>query len=350
MATRFASLLDSLTVPGTLYRPLGGGKIECYACGHRCRIPEGRRGICRVRFNAGGQLRVPDGYVAGLQCDPIEKKPLFHVCPGAVALTFGMLGCNLHCPFCQNWHSSQVLRDPEAAAGFRQVELDQLLGSATRSGARVVTSSYNEPMITAEWAHKIFQGARRIGLRTAFVSNGYASSEALEFLRPHLDCLKIDLKCMRDRNYRRLGGRLSVVLETIKQAHKLGLWVELVTLLVPGFNDSREEVGEAAEFIAGVSHDIPWHVTAFHPDYQMDGLPCTSVAKLLEAAEIGRAAGLHFVYAGNLPGSVREWENTYCPGCRRLLVERRGFSVRIDRLSGSGVCPDCRRIVPGVWN
>jgi pyruvate formate lyase activating enzyme len=349
MALNYADILDRQSREGTLYRLLPGSRVQCFACGHRCRISEGRRGVCKVRFNNGGRLFAPSGYVAALQCDPIEKKPFFHVHPGSSTLTFGMLGCDYHCGYCQNWLTSQTLRDPSARISRQSVEAVELVGLARDAGARMVTSSYNEPLITAEWAVEIFREAKRHGLLTAFVSNGNATPEVLDYLRPWTDCYKVDLKSMRDRNYRQLGGRLSVVLETIGRLKERGFWVEVVTLVVPGFNDSLEELGEAAAFLAGVSKDIPWHVTAFHPDYKMTDRGSTQVDTLLAAVRAGREAGLDFVYGGNLSGRVGGLENTVCPGCGELVVERRGYRILGDRLEG-GRCPGCRRVIPGLWN
>jgi pyruvate formate lyase activating enzyme len=344
--------LDSLTAEGVLYERLPEHAVRCFACGHNCLIRPGRRGICKVRFNIGGALRVPHGYVAGLQNDPVEKKPFFHLLPGASALTFGMLGCDFHCGYCQNWVTSQALRDP-ACEGvgtyIRPIRAEQVVTAAVRSGAEMVVSSYNEPLITSEWAVEIFRLARAQGLGTAFVSNGNATPRGLDYLHPYLDAIKIDLKAMRDRTYRRLGGTLEATLSTIRMAHALGLWLEVVTLVVPGLNDSPEELMDAGRFLAGVSADIPWHVTAFHSDYRMSDTPNTSTATLLRAAEIGQEAGLRFVYAGNLPGSVNSYETTSCPNCRRRLIERRGFFVLSNSLTSDGSCPDCGTRVPGVW-
>ncbi len=349
MAT-LAERLDSRTRPGELFERRSDGSVRCVACGLRCLIRPGRRGICRVRFNDAGTLMVPHDYVVGLQCDPTEKKPLFHVFPGSDAVTFGMLGCDLHCDFCQNWLSSQALRDDAAGVGPRDITADEIVELAVRRRAKLVVSSYNEPLITSEWAVEIFKQAKAKGFCTAYVSNGNGTPEVLDYLRPWLDVYKIDLKTMSDRQYRKLGGVLEHVLATVRLAHATGFWVEIVTLVVPGFNDSDDELREAASFIASVSPDIPWHVTAFHPNYKMADTTGTTPAQLARAAEIGRAAGLNFVYSGNLPGMVGGLENTYCPGCDRLLVERVGFHVRKDELSPSGgACPGCGYAVPGLW-
>ncbi len=293
---------------------------------------------------------VPWNYVAALQCDPTEKKPLFHAFPGSQAVTFGMLGCDLHCDYCQNWVTSQALRDEIAGVGPVDVTPDQVVGFGRQRGARLVVSSYNEPLITAEWAVEIFRRARGAGLHTGFVSNGNATAEVLDYLRPWTDAFKIDLKTMSDRNYRKLGGVLSHILDTVRMAQERGFWVEIVTLIVPGFNDSDDELREAARFIASVSSDIPWHVTAFHKDYKMTDPDNTTPRDLVRAAEIGRAAGLNYVYAGNLPGQVDGWENTTCPSCGRTVIERSGYHVRKDEISArGGLCPGCDTQIPGLW-
>ncbi len=347
-----AEVLDARTRPGELYQRLEDNKVRCYACGHRCLIRPGRRGICQVRFNRDGVLYVPWGYVAALQVDPIEKKPFFHAYPGSDALTFGMLGCDYHCPYCQNWLTSQALRDPasDLAIGLiRDVTPEELVDMALRHRARSVISSYNEPLITSEWAKAIFHLAKERGLATGYVSNGNATREVLEYLRPVTDLYKIDLKTMNDKHYRQLGGVLQHVLDTIRMTYEMGFWVEVVTLVVPGFNDSEGELREAARFIASVSPNIPWHVTAFHPDYKMTDPPPTSVRTLIRAAEIGREEGLHFVYAGNLPGRVGPFENTWCPKCNTLLIERVGYVILQYNITGEGTCPKCGTAIPGRW-
>ena len=340
--------LDQLTEVGALAHP-EGDSIRCVACGHRCLIGEGRRGICKVRYVQHGELRVPWGYVAALQSDPVEKKPFFHVWPGSDALTFGMLGCDLHCAYCQNWFTSQALRDYDAKGQARQMTPQQLVAIARREGSKLVVSSYNEPLITTEWAVAVFQEAAAAGLVCGFVSNGNATSEALDCLRPWIQAYKIDLKGFNDRHYRTLGCPLSNILDGIRMVHERGLWLEIVTLLIPGFNDDPVEVRELARFIASVSRDIPWHVTAFHSDYKMATTPDTDTKTLLRAAEIGREEGLRFVYAGNRPGQVGDWESTRCPSCQEILIERFGYLVRSYRLTPDGSCPGCNMKIPGRW-
>jgi pyruvate formate lyase activating enzyme len=347
-----ASFLDKLTAPAELAIPQADGSIRCTACGHRCLVRTGRRGICQVRFNDGGTLRVPWGYVSGLNADPVEKKPFYHLLPGSIALTFGMLGCDFHCGYCQNWLTSQALRDPtsdESASFVKRISPEQIVETARRAGADVIASSYNEPLITSEWAAAVFKQAVAAGIKCVYVSNGNATPEVLEYLRPYLTGMKIDLKSMQDKNYRQLGGVLKNVLDTIKRVKEMGLWLEVVTLVVPGFNDSVEELWEAARFLSSVSADIPWHVTAFHSDYKKQDTPNTPEKTLLRAAEIGREAGLHYVYAGNLPGRVDEYETTFCPQCNTALVERSGYSIQAMRVTRRGACPQCGATVAGIW-
>jgi len=347
-----ADQIDAMTVEGELYEQLPEGAVRCFACGHRCLIRPGKRGICKVRFNQDGVLRVPWGYVAALQCDPTEKKPFFHLMPGSETLTFGMLGCDFHCPYCQNWVTSQALRDPlsEAyGASARRVSPGELVNYALQMGAQVVASSYNEPLITSEWAVAVFKEARKAGLLCAYVSNGNATPEALEYLRPYLSAYKVDLKTMQDAQYRRLGGVLEHVLDTIRRAHDLGLWVEVVTLVIPGFNDSPDELMDAARFLVSVSPDIPWHVTAFHQDYRMTEPENTTSEMIVHAAEIGQEAGLRHVYAGNLPGRVGAYETTFCASCNTPLIERLGYVVLGYHLTAEGACPHCGAAAAGLW-
>ena len=334
---------------GELHEKLDGGFVRCFACGHCCRIPEGQLGICKVRFNQGGKLQAPWGYAAGTQCDPIEKKPFHHAYPGALAYSFGMLGCDLHCGYCQNWVTSQALRDPHAVAAPMHATPQGIVRDAVLQGAKVLVSTYNEPLITSEWAVAIFKEAKAAGLRTGFVSNGNGTPQVLEYLRPWVDLFKVDLKSFDDRHYRTLGGRLEPILDTIRALYQMGLWVEIVTLLIPGFNDSGEELAGLTEFVASVSPDIPWHISAFHKDYKITNPENTQPRDLERAAAIGKAAGLRFIYAGNLPGQVGDLENTHCPQCRALLIERFGYHILDYRLTPKGTCPKCDTVIPGRW-
>jgi pyruvate formate lyase activating enzyme len=346
--TPLQQFLAEQTAAGELYVSLSDRALRCLACGHRCYLPDGKVGICKVRFNRGGVLCAPRGYVAALQCDPVEKKPFFHARPGALALSFGMLGCDYHCSYCQNWITSQALRDPTAGVPPRLCTAEQLVELAVDHGAEIVASTYNEPLITSEWAVEIFRVAKARGLTTAYISNGNATPEVLRYLRPWVDLYKVDLKGFNDRQYRKLGGLLETVKNTIRELVTMQFWVEVVTLVVPGFNDSDAELTELAQFLASVSVDIPWHVTAFHPDYRMTDRDATTVQTLLRAVASGHAAGLRYVYAGNLPGRVAGYENTYCPSCRAVAVERMGYRILANHLE-DGRCGHCDTPIPGCW-
>jgi pyruvate formate lyase activating enzyme len=350
--TTLGELLDPLTTEGDLYEALPDGAVRCYACGHRCLIRPGRKGICKVRFNQDGRLQVPWGYVGALQSDPTEKKPFFHLLPGSDTLTFGMLGCDFHCSYCQNWVTSQAMRDPAsdvAAGGVREISPADLVDLGVRAGAQVVGSSYNEPLITSEWALSVFKEAKQAGLLCAYISNGNATREVLEYLKPYVDGYKIDLKTMNDKSYRSLGGVLDNVLESIAMVKELGIWLEVVTLVVPGFNDSTEELMSAARFLRSISLDIPWHVTAFHKEYRMTDPDNTTGEMLIRAAEIGQEAGLRYVYAGNLPGQVGDYEHTICPSCHSKVIQRIGYVILEYDLTEDGNCSHCGAAIPGIW-
>ena len=345
-----AEVLERETRAGDLYETLPDGRLRCYACGHCCPLPDGAVGVCKVRFNQDGRLYVPWGYVGGVQCDPIEKKPFFHAHPGALAYSFGMLGCDLHCSYCQNWVTSQALRDPHALSPPLAADPESLVADALQQRARAIVSTYNEPLITSEWAVAVFKEAKAAGLTTGFVSNGNGTPQVLEYLRPWVDLYKVDLKSFDDRHYRELGGRIGPILDTIRRLHAMGFWLEIVTLLIPGFNDSRDELTRLTEFVASVSPDIPWHVTAFHGDYKMTDPPNTTAEMLLAAAEIARASGLRYVYAGNLPGRVGTLEDTRCAACGQVVIERYGYHIRAYRITPDGRCPACSARIPGRWS
>jgi pyruvate formate lyase activating enzyme len=323
--------------------------VQCFACGHRCVVKPGRDGVCRVRFNENGTLLVPHGYVGALACDPIEKKPFFHVLPGSDALTFGMLGCDFHCGYCQNWVTSQMLRDVNAVAPPRFTNPRQLVDLAIRQRAPVIASSYNEPLITSEWAVEVFKEAKPRGLLCAYISNGNATPRVLDFIRPWVSAYKVDLKTFDPKHYRELGGVMDNVVDTIRNLKARGFWVEIVTLVVPGFSDDADELTRMAEFLASVDPLMPWHMTAFHPDYKMTDHRRTVVDDLMKIVEFGKQAGLKYLYPGNLPGQVGEWENTRCHHCNSTVIRRYGFLVTENRVTLDGKCPDCHGALPGIW-
>jgi pyruvate formate lyase activating enzyme len=261
-----------------------------------------------------------------------------------------MLGCDLHCSYCQNWVTSQALRDSNAVSPPLQASPELLVREAIGQRAKILVSTYNEPLITSEWAVAVFKEAKAAGLITGFVSNGNGTPQVLDYLRPWLDLYKVDLKSFDDRHYHELGGRIGPILESIRRIHGMDLWLEIVTLLIPGFNDSEDELRRLTEFLAGISPDIPWHVTAFHGDYKMTDPRDTRPEDLLRAIEIGEHSGLRYIYAGNLPGRVGHWENTRCPQCHETLIRRRGYLITDYRLTSEGRCPKCLTAIPGRWS
>jgi len=291
---------------------------------------------------------VPFGYATSVHADPIEKKPFFHFLPGSTALSFGMLGCNFHCPFCQNWITSQAPHERDAGLPLYEITADEMVARARRQNAESISSTYNEPLISTEWALAVFREARAHGLRTSYVSNGFATPDVIAELNPWLDAINIDLKGFTDSFYTELGGRLQPVLDTITACVEAGIWVEVVTLVVPGCNDSPGELTDIARFLADVSPDIPWHVTAYHPDYHYTEPGPTPPATLVNAVRIGRENGLHYVYAGNLPGRVGALESTLCPACGTTVIERYGFRIVRNTLD-SGSCQSCGEPIAGLW-
>lgn len=332
---------------GSLFTELENNKVECFACAHRCKIRPNKSGICKVRYNDNGVLKVPWGYVAALHNDPIEKKPFYHAFPNSYALSIGMLGCNLKCDYCQNWQISQTLKDPDAGVKPRDVSVDDVVNYALNLKSRSIISTYNEPLITSEWAHAIFTEAKKHKLATGYVSSGNTTPEVVDFLKPVTDLYKIDLKSFDDRGYRKLGASLDKILKSIQDVHRKGLWMEIVTLVVPDFNNSDDEIRGMAEFLADISPDIPWHLSAYHQDYKMKN-ENTRVEDLIRAAEIGTKAGLNYIYVGNVSGRTNKWKDTHCPDCGTMLVEREGWQVTSYNITENS-CSKCGKTIPGYW-
>ncbi|MDT8287993.1 MAG: AmmeMemoRadiSam system radical SAM enzyme [Elusimicrobiales bacterium] len=323
------------------------GRVQCVLCPHMCVLEPGQRGRCTVRLNVDGELvSLVYGRPVAVHVDPVEKKPFFHALPGTVALSFGMYGCNFRCSFCQN----HDLADPAAAARppyAEPVSPARIAEEGRCLGASMLASTYNEPLITAEWGAAVLAEGKKAGLAGAFVSNGYATPEALDFLRPSVDCFNVDLKFFREETYAKVAGaRLEPVKTAIRLMLEKGFWVEIVTLLIPGLNDSKEEVSEMAAFLASLSRDMPWHITAFHPSHLMRDRPRTSAAALEKAFEAGLAAGLKYVYTGNTAGGRQD---TVCPSCGDKVVERDGYAVRGDLISPGGKCGKCGAGIAGFW-
>ncbi|AUX19786.1 pyruvate formate-lyase activating enzyme [Sorangium cellulosum] len=337
------------TAPGVLYeRGPEEGYLRCTACAHRCVLSPGRAGACGIRFEQDGELRVPFGYVARHYVRSVETNTIFHVRPGARALTFGMFGCDLRCPYCQNWKVSQALREPEIDGEPIDISAAALVDLAVAEGCEVIASAYNEPMITAEWARAIFTEARRRGLVTALISDGNTTPEALAYMRPVADVFRVDLKGWSADQYRTLGGRVEPVLASIGEARRLGYWVEVVTLVVPGFNDNPAGLRALGAEIAKVDPDIPWHLNAFYPRYRMRDRMATDPAFLVDIAGVAYARGMKYVYVSNMADRVRELSHTRCPDCLEVVVRRFNYETQ-EVLLADGACPSCGARVPGLW-
>jgi pyruvate formate lyase activating enzyme len=330
-----------------LFEKLDKDKVRCNLCHHRCIIKEGGYGICGVRQNIGGTLftLVYDKIVAA-HVDPIEKKPLFQFYPGSMAYSIATVGCNFTCKHCQNADISQFAREEKGRIIGDTTSPEDIVKDAERSGCSSIAYTYTEPTIFFELAFDTSALAHTKGIKNVFVSNGYMTPEALTEISPYLDAINIDLKGFTDKFYKDIcGGRLEPVLNIIRLAKELNIWVEVTTLIIPTLNDTEKELKQIAEFIRGVDPDIPWHISQFYPTYQLTNLPRTPVETLHLARDTGLQAGLHYVYEGNVPG--RGNENTYCPSCGELLIERWGYSI-IKNIIEDGRCPSCKRSVAGV--
>ncbi len=329
-----------------LYEKLPNKDVRCHLCAHHCLISEGKRGICRVRENRNGVLwTLVYGQPIARHIDPIEKKPLFHFYPGSVSYSIATAGCNFRCLWCQNWEISQLSPKQNLIRG-KEVSPDEIVAAARQSGCASIAYTYTEPTIFFEYSYDIARLAQGVGLANVYVTNGYMSKDMLEMFSPYLDGADVDLKSFREETYQRyIGGRLQPVLDNLRQMKKLGIWLEVTTLIIPGVNDSSEELKDIAGFIAdGLGSDTPWHLSRFFPAYKMKA-PVTPLTTLERAKEIGLKAGLHYVYEGNIANS--EKMSTYCPDCGRLLIRRSGFSV-LENFIQDGRCPDCKVQIAGV--
>jgi len=332
-----------------LYEKIDGQKVRCELCGHRCEILAGKYGVCRVRENVAGVLRSHSyGAVVAVHVDPIEKKPLFHFLPGSRSLSIAAAGCNFQCEFCQNWQISQAPRTGQIVGG-QAISPEQIVSAAGNQGCASISYTYTEPTVFFELAYETARLAHERGIANCFVSNGYMTPLAVRTIGPHLDAINVDLKAFRDETYRRvMKARLEPVLTCLKELVKAEIWVEVTTLVVPGMNDSPQELADIAKCIAGdLGPAVPWHVSRFHGDYRMADLPGTPLATLEAACRIGKEAGLKYVYCGNVPG--RADERTLCLACGQVLIDRVGFAVRSNNLTG-GACPKCGHKIEGVWS
>lgn len=314
--------------------------VGCYLCHHRCHIPLGGAGRCRIRENQGGKLvsRVYGQLIAG-RPDPVEKKPLFHFLPGTRTFSIATGGCNFRCPFCQNHDISQVFYDQKGLP-TQYVSPEEIIRQARESGCASVACTYTEPTIYFEYAYDVASLAREAVLANCWVTNGFMTPEAIDKIAPFLAAANVDLKCHDPKTYRDfLGGGLEGVLESLACLHEKGIWLEVTTLLVPGLNDSEAEIERMAEAIADISPDIPWHISRFFPQYRHQEAPPTPVETVLKALEMGRKASLRYLYCGNMRDG--KWENTWCHHCGALLLRREGLGLIENHLNPSGTCPEC---------
>jgi pyruvate formate lyase activating enzyme len=324
------------------FEHLNEGQVRCNLCPHHCVINPGKTGICKVRKNINGVLySLVYGKPIAQSTDPIEKKPLFHFFPGSSAFSIATVGCNLHCLHCQNADISQV---EQGIYPTREAEPENIIDAAKRSGAKSIAYTYTEPTIFYEYAFDIAHLAHEQNLKNVFVTNGFIEKEPLDDIASVLDAANIDLKGMTDEFYKKVcGARLQPVLDTIKHYYDLGIWIEITTLIIPGYNDSKDILSEIAQFIANIDVEIPWHVTGFYPTYKLTDAPPTSVSALEKAVEIGKKAGLQYIYQGNRGAG----ENTFCPKCGKELITRSGFFVS-KNLTEQGKCPKCHTVIAGI--
>jgi pyruvate formate lyase activating enzyme len=329
-----------------LWEKLDDQKVHCCLCAHGCKIAESKFGICGVRQNRQGTLyTMIYADVIAAHVDPIEKKPLYHFLPGSQSFSIATIGCNFKCGFCQNWQISQTSTKNGFTHSRREVPPEKVLEEARKNECRSISYTYTEPTIFFEYALDTARLAHEAGLYNVFVTNGYMTRQALEMIRPYLDAANVDLKSFSDDSYKKsCKARLQPVLDTISAMKALGVWVEVTTLVIPGENDSDDELRQIAEFIAGVDHMIPWHISRFHPDYEFRDHVATPIETLLKAREIGRGAGLCYIYLGNVP----EGTDTNCQGCGDRVIERRYMGLKDCRLE-SGRCPTCGTGIEGVW-
>lgn len=328
------------------YERLKEDKVRCYLCAHRCLIPKGRRGLCGVRENKDNKLySLVYNKIVARHNDPIEKKPLYHFYPGSLSFSIATVGCNFRCRFCQNADISQLPQEEGRILGL-DITPKQIVSNALAQKATSIAYTYTEPTIFFELAYETASYATKDGLKNIFITNGYMSKEALETIKPYLDGANVDLKSFSDKYYKEIcGAKLQPVLDTITNMVKMGIWVEVTTLVVPSLNDSKEELREIASWLYRLNPDIPWHISRFYPTYRLSYIPPTNVEDIQKAREIGLEEGLHYVYTGNVPGD--EGENTYCHRCGELLIGRQGYILGAYNID-EGHCLHCHTKIPGV--
>lgn len=328
------------------YEKIGDHRVQCHLCAHRCKIADGKRGICGVRENRDGTLyTLTYDKVVSQHIDPIEKKPLFNFYPGSRSYSIATVGCNFRCLHCQNYEISQMPRDDGMIMG-EKIDPEDIVEAAKDYECKSISYTYTEPTIFYELAYDTARLATEEGIKNVFVTNGYITEEALTAIQPYLHAANIDLKSFSEEHYKRVcGAKMQPVLEAIKAYKKLGIWIEITTLIIPNYNDSEDELRRIADFIGEVGVDIPWHVTQFYPTYKLLDQPRTPVSILRKARQIGLEAGLRYVYEGNVPGEGGE--NTYCYNCKELLIQRFGYQI-LKYLLKDSRCPYCGVMIDGV--
>jgi pyruvate formate lyase activating enzyme len=329
-----------------LYEKLDSKSVHCYLCAHHCKIANSKFGICGVRQNIDGKLyTLVYAQAIAADVDPIEKKPLYHFLPSTTSYSIATIGCNFKCGFCQNWQISQAsIKDGSILTGYKLMP-EQIVKQAKKNNCSSISYTYTEPTIFFEYAYDTAKLAKQAGLHNIFVTNGFMTKQALDAIRPYLDAANVDLKSFSDDYYKKnCKAHLQPVLDSIKYMKELNMWVEITTLIIPGENDSEEELNQIAKFIAQTGKDIPWHISRFHPDYQFTDYPPTSMDTLRKAREIGKSQGLRYIYMGN----VLEDSNTYCHNCNNLLIKRSYFHAERFNIKDNR-CPSCGAVIDGVW-
>lgn len=330
-----------------LWKKCGDSSVRCELCSHACMIVEGNRGFCQVRENMGGELFTRAyGKVIAANCDPIEKKPLYHFLPGTLSYSIATAGCNFTCSFCQNWRISQFARDEDSDLYGQDLTPSEIVSAAVERSCSTISYTYTEPTIFFEYAFQTAQIASRNGLGNVFVTNGYMTDKAIEMIAPFLDAVNVDLKFFSEITYKELcGASLRPVLKAIRKLHKMGIWMEITTLVIPGRNDSDEELSDIASFIADIDKDIPWHISGYHPDFQYRESPATPLASIERALAVAERAGIRYVY----PGNVYLKADTECPGCGEVMVKKEGRRAEITNMFKNGKCIKCATFIAGRW-
>ena len=341
-----------MSAPAWLSKKLDDGRIICEACSQRCKLKEGEYGICGIRKAEDGELQLLTyGLAAAVHIDPVEKKPMFHFLPGTKAFSFGTVGCNFSCQFCQNFDISQYPKEHDHRIFGEPLSPEKAVELALENGCKSIAYTYNEPIVFFEYTYDTAKLAHEKGLKNIYVTSGYETHKAIDLLAPYVDGMNIDIKGFTDKFCKEIcGARLKPVLDAVKYAHAKGIWIEITTLLIPGKNDSEEEIRGIAQFIYDLDPAIPWHLSGFYPMYKMLDTPPTPPMTLRRAYDIGREVGLKYVYVGNIDDEERE--STYCPSCQKMVIDRRGNIGQyvVNMLDEEGTCPHCGYRLEGIWH